>query len=819
MLPDSKFKIQNSEFKIAVTGLCLLFLPSCGKQEQAVFKPVIPASVSFAVFGNTGLVTDGGSTFRSLASSLDSIDVDFAVELGNKLPPNAQSAGSEVQLDASNRMMHELTVPVYPVVGALDVFDYPSDMVYSSLYGPMWYSFKRGGTLFIVLNTGDDSYRSRFGVSASIGEDQLAWLNETLNGVPGEQVVVIFMNRPVWYDNPSLWKEQLLPVLLSGGVDLVVTCYNRGLFDWGAVDGIRAVSTGCVGPSFADAECGIGLFPHVLLATLDGENSSFRVLSPDGVVSEGIGIDKSRHDMAKQLVDSLTPGILDCDLTWTVSSIQEYRIENPFDEPVNGSMNFTIYKGTSWEITPQSFTVSLDRGETKTYSVVFNARESDLTPVPTYRLSLKVGDTTIADTGGTILRKIPVPRLGERIPIAAQIADMVPYSFDGKTLRVPVDVSGLDKCGRLVLYREDATEVPRSYDCVYISPLQDFKLGINEFTWNGRDIHDQPVSADSLDYYVVIYNKKSPPTWVAEGPPSLYGDFRIQQTIGGLVAETHTDSTLVRYRVTGSIDHPEAETVSSLVELLDGLSAVGVAYEREDRLFVTTEKGLVCAVLNEGNLSPDPSFGDNGYLIFDDFRGRRVGNPTLSRGIVYVGIGGGDGESPMVISVDSKSGEITGSFSLGDYFKGKDEPPALEATEQGLYISHPDGGYVLHMRDNGDLLWINEPGESGGDLDTDGRSYTYRIGVDQFGFSYVNSPGTSARCTVLGPDGRALFRVILVILPGLRVSSAVPMIEGKSTDGLYFITRGADRPYVFHVPYTVKHGSIIDESLVMTRQR
>lgn len=794
----------------AVTGLCLLHLSSCKKQEQAVPGPVTPASVSFAVFGNTGLVTDSGGAFRSLASALDSIEVDFAVDLGNKIPANSRLTGIEKLFDENNRMMREINVPVYPVVGALDVFDYPGDMMYSLLYGPMWYSFKRGGAFFIVLNTSDDSYRSRFGVSASVGKDQLAWLDETLKSVSREQTVVVFMNRPVWRDTPALWKEQLLPVFLMGDVDLVVTCYDRGLFDWGTVDGIRAVSTGCVGPG---AECGIGLFPHVLMVTLDGERSSFSVLKPDGSVVEGIGIDKTSRDMVRQMVESLTPEVLDSDLTWNISDVHEYRVSNPFDEPVRGNMDFTIYKGTTWVITPQSFTISLDQKETKTFSVVFSGREPELAPVPAYRLSLEIGGTAVADIRGSILREIPDPRVGERIPIAAQIADTVPYSFDGKTmLRLPVDISGLDKCGRFIVYRENSTEIPV---CVYISPLKDFNLGINEFTWNGRDLQDRPVSADSLDYYVVIYNKKSPPTWVAEGPPSLYGTFRIQQTIGGLVAETHTDSTLVRYRIAGSIDRPEAELVSSLRELLDGLPAVGVAYERDDRLFVTTEKGLVCALLHEGNVSPDRSFGDNGYLIFDEYRGRRVGNPVLSRGIVHVGIGGGNGESPVIVSVDSKSGKIIGSVSLDDYFKGKDEPPALEATEQGLYISHPDGEYVLHMRDNGDLLWANEPGDPGGELDTDGRSFTYRIGVDQFGFSYVNTPGTSARCNVLGPDGRVLFRVILVILPGLRVSSAVPLIEGKSTDGLYFITRGADRPYIFHVPYTVKHGTIIDESRIL----
>ncbi len=49
-------------------------------------------------------------------------------------------------------------------------------------------------------------------------------------------------------------------------------------------------------------------------------------------------------------------------------------------------------------------------------------------------------------------------------------------------------------------------------------------------------------------------------------------------------------------------------------------------------------------------------------------------------------------------------------------------------------------------------------------------------------------------------------------LPGLRVSSVFPVIEGVRTDGLYFVTRGGDVPYVFHVPFTIRKGKIVDKA-------
>jgi len=404
--------------------------------------------------------------------------------------------------------------------------------------------------------------------------------------------------------------------------------------------------------------------------------------------------------------------------------------------------------------------------------------------------------------------------MGETVPLLARTVKTVPYSFDSKSLKIPFEVNGPDTCGRLIIYNDTISEIPV---CVHRSPLRNFKDGFNEMTWNGSDLEGKKVDADSLSYYLFVYNKTAPPTWVAECSQAPNSTIEIERTLNGLIARTHTEDSVVMYRIAGSVGPPKPELVYSFADVLDGLPIIGYAFDSVDRIFLTTPKGIVCAYLSGGVVRPDVSFGDRGYVLFSEYRGHSVGCPAVSGGIVYAGVGARDGKPAALLSVDSETGEIVRDIPLGDYFGMETGAPVIKATESGVHIANPDCGYVLFMDHNGEIIWMNEPGDMVGDVDTDGRSFTYGIGQDPFGFSYVTTPGYSARCGVIGPDGRALFRVILVILPGLRVSHSVPMIEGKSTDGLYFVTHGGDKSYVFHVPFTVKAGKIIDEDLVLSR--
>ena len=781
--------------------VCLIFSSACGSGNKASIpgKPV-----TFAVLGNTGLVADNGAALGSLISAINVNKVDFSVDLGNRLPEGIPSAGLEALWSAVDKDQEKFSAPVYPLAGVQDVFDYESELAYSSRYGPSWYFFTREGITFIALNTGDDSYRHGFGQGARIGDEQLEWLGICLTKT-GKSPVVLFMHRPLWKDAPQVWRDRLLPQLKKGNVLLAVSCCEEGLFEWGEVDGIRAVSTGCTGPMLKKS---LGLFPHALLVTVDGKKVRFRVLSPGGTVEDGIRINKQTVEKFRGFAQAFKPPVLTGSPSWRISESLNVRLANPFDFPLTGKLTFKTYPSTSWSIRPGELEIVVEPKAEKTYYLDIQGNPPELGPLPGYLMELKADKTDILSQVGALTFQIPRPRTGSPIPVSVITANVISYAFDGKPLRIPVSVKEPDTCGRVVIYRRNTSEVPV---CVYISDLKDLRPSMNEFVWNGRSLEGGRVSPGPLSFMVFVYNKKAPVTWVAVGPSDPGGTFTVERDLSGLVGKTHTDHSLVLYRIGSSFGEPKAENLESIEELLDGMPLEGFAVDDRKRIFLATRAGIACAVLSGGRAALDASFGEQGYLRFNGIRGRKVGSPSFADGNLYVGIGGGMGKGPKILSIDCASGKIGSEIDLTGYFGTASAPPAVTADKSGIYVAHPEGEVVVRLSPQGDIIWMNEAGDLIGDRDGDGKSFVYGIGADKFGVSYVNATGTSVRCGVLGPDGRGLFRVIFVQLPGLRVSSVVPMIEGKESDGLYFVTRGGDIPYVFHVPFTVRTGTIVEK--------
>ncbi len=127
----------------------------------------------------------------------------FGVTLGDIMHDDLSLFGS------INRSIALIGIPWYNVVGNHDInFDAPndalSDETFERTYGPPYYSFDYGPVHFLVL---DDVYwKGRVedpeenvggNYTGGLGDDQLEFIRRDLEGVPPEQLVVLFMHIPL----------------------------------------------------------------------------------------------------------------------------------------------------------------------------------------------------------------------------------------------------------------------------------------------------------------------------------------------------------------------------------------------------------------------------------------------------------------------------------------------------------------------------------------------------------------------------------------------------------------------------------------------
>jgi len=96
----------------------------------------------------------------------------------------------------------------------------------------------------------------------------------------------------------------------------------------------------------------------------------------------------------------------------------------------------------------------------------------------------------------------------------------VQYDFDGKTLGVPVTVTGVDGSGSLLVFTKDKGaaigEVTNGYlgwhhvnkidTCLYISPFVQLKKGSNTITWDGKGEGGTAVAPGVYTYYIWAFD-------------------------------------------------------------------------------------------------------------------------------------------------------------------------------------------------------------------------------------------------------------------------------------------------------------------------
>ena len=100
----------------------------------------------------------------------------------------------------------------------------------------------------------------------------------------------------------------------------------------------------------------------------------------------------------------------------------------------------------------------------------------------------------------------------------------IQYDFGGTPLEIPVTVSGTDAEFYYLVYTKGiGSTVPNMQNgylgwhqvckidtCIYVSPKKQYPVGINTFTWDGKDNDGNNVSPGEYTYYMWAFDNVSP---------------------------------------------------------------------------------------------------------------------------------------------------------------------------------------------------------------------------------------------------------------------------------------------------------------------
>jgi len=184
--------------------------PHLGLRERGI-DPTgqLPASVDFAL---TKIDESGrfdvilfADTHADSAAAIDYIRTDVVNALMGTSAAFGLTLGDLMSDDLSrydryNRVIGQIGIPWYNISGNHDLnFEAPgreySRETFKRIFGPDYYAFEYGGTLFLMLDNvdylGEGKYQGRF------GERQLAFVSRLLAQTPADRLVIAAMHIPL----------------------------------------------------------------------------------------------------------------------------------------------------------------------------------------------------------------------------------------------------------------------------------------------------------------------------------------------------------------------------------------------------------------------------------------------------------------------------------------------------------------------------------------------------------------------------------------------------------------------------------------------
>jgi 3',5'-cyclic AMP phosphodiesterase CpdA len=238
--------------------------------------------------------------FKAALAKLELLRPRFVLSVGDFI--HAYGEGSKPLTDEAlvrakrrnvDDALNKLSLPFYRVAGNHDVNNDMSAAIWNELYGPVYYCFAYKDVLFLCLNSQDGpNYR------AGIGQEQIAWVEDTLAEHTDTRWVHVLFHQPLWLEDEKRLQQaqgENGSVRLTGfheveklleGRDYTVFAGHHHRYGKWIKNGRKYFRLATTGGQSALGGLEAGQFDHVLWVTMTAEGPVVANLLLDGILDE-----------------------------------------------------------------------------------------------------------------------------------------------------------------------------------------------------------------------------------------------------------------------------------------------------------------------------------------------------------------------------------------------------------------------------------------------------------------------------------------------------------------------------------------------------
>ena len=261
-----------------------------------------PENFQFAIIGDRTGGANAQGTFEMAVGQLNLLQPEFVINVGDIIEGYSdEKAELNAEWDEVDAMLGRLDMPFFRTPGNHDIANQTAQQVYRERYGATHYYFVYNNTLFIVLDSEDNSrpepppemkekielynrlqtedparaqamlaeFMSDEAVIAGLSkpvefrEDQLAFVAETLEQHANVRWTFLFLHEPAW-ENPSESFKTIQKLLERR--DHTIFAGHLHYYDYDEIDGHEYITMGPTGASFHHE--GPGNVDHITWVTM-----------------------------------------------------------------------------------------------------------------------------------------------------------------------------------------------------------------------------------------------------------------------------------------------------------------------------------------------------------------------------------------------------------------------------------------------------------------------------------------------------------------------------------------------------------------------